>query len=454
MDIDAIPLSRYGQASSVPAPVARMMAAFAADFREERDINLGVGYVNEQTIPRALIEQALHEVLANPRRYRYALNYGGPAGSANLIDALRRFHLEHRLGGLTEQVLRRNEILIGPNGATSLLEGLAEVIEPGIVVTSDPIYYIYSHFLERMGFEICAVPEDAQGLDTDRLQSRLDRLADRRREIRFFYVVTINNPTCSILSNQRRQQLVETAARLSRESGRKVPVFFDKAYENLIHDPAAEKPLSGLLFDELGIVYEIGTLSKILAPALRIGYLIGPPGPLMEAMVQKTSDAGFSAPMITQEVASYLLEHHVREQIDKVNAGYRHKAACTRRWIDGRLGDTLADCRGGQAGFYFYLTFSHVETHERSAFFRFLSRTTGCEDVDGPAAAKKPRVAYIPGEHCVHPRGELVALGRRQLRLSYGFEELPKIEQAIGLMQEAVRFAQTRPPAKNGSACP
>ncbi len=442
MQLDPMPFSAYGVASCVPSPVSRMMAAFAADFRDEVDINLGVGYVNENTIPRDRIEEALHAVLSDPRKYRLALNYGGPVGSANLIASLRRFHAERRLGGLTDDVLARNEIIIGPNGATSLLEGIAQVMAPGIVVTSDPMYYIYTNYLERRGFEICAVPEDEEGIDTERLEARLRTLGQRRGAVRFFYVVTVGNPTCRILSNARRRRLVEIAARLSRELGRQVPVVFDKAYESLIHDPAAEKPESGLLGDELGIVYEIGTLSKILAPALRIGYLMGRAGPLVQALVQKTSDAGFSAPLVTQEVASYLLDHHVGPQIDRVNAGYREKAAATRRWIEDRLGPALAECCGGRAGFYFYLTFGEVQTHERSAFFRFLSRTTGSAAVDGHAGSKNPRVVYVPGEFCVHPRGDLVEPGRRQLRLSYGFEELARIEQAIALVAEAAAWAR------------
>lgn len=443
MDIESILLSEYGHASSIPAPVNRMMAAFAADFRDDVDVNLGVGYVNENTIPRGLIQEALREVVANPQKYRVALNYGGPTGSPNLVDSLRRFHLAHRIGRLTEDVLARNEIIIGPNGATSLLEGIAQVMAPGIVITCDPIYYIYCNFLERMGFELCAVPEDEDGLDTDRLESRIRELGDRKREIRFFYVVTISNPTCSILANERRRRLVEIATRLSSELKRKVPVFLDKAYENLIHDPSVEPPVSGLHDDELGLVYEIGTLSKILAPALRIGYMIGPDGPLLRAMVQKTSDAGFSAPLITQEIASYLLDHHVVQQLENVNTAYRQKATATRQWIDTRLGDVLSERRGGSAGFYFYLTFDHTETHETSAFFRFLSRTTGHERVDGPAGGKRPRVLYIPGQFCVHPRGEMVEVGRRQLRLSYGFEELPRIKQAIELIGEAASYAGT-----------
>ena len=54
----------------------------------------------------------------------------------------------------------------------------------------------------------------------------------------------------------------------------------------------------------------------------------------------------------------------------------------------------------------------------------------------------KPRVIYLPGQFCVHPQGELVQVGKRQLRLSYGFEELERIEQSIQWMQQAISFSQ------------
>ena len=434
-------LSAYGLASTSPSPVNRMMASFATDFRDGIDINLGVGYVNERTIPAELVGDAIRAIIAHPDQYRQAFNYGGPQGSPNLIRALRRFYAGHEIGGLDREMLDRKQILIGPSGATSILEALADVLDPGIVVTADPMYYIYCDYLERKGFEVITVPEDHHGVDPDLLMKRLNALGPRRESLAFFYLVTINNPSCTILSNERRRRLVELAERTSAMLGRTVPVFFDQAYEWLLHDPGAERPLSGLLFDRSDSVFEIGTLSKVLAPALRVGFILGPPGPLMNALTQKTSDVGFSAPLMNQEIAAHLLEHGIGEQLARVNAGYREKALATKRAIDRELTGHIEDCRGGRAGFYFYVTLKDMATDTQSAFFRYLTRTTGDAMVDGPETSRNPRVIYIPGEYCVHPRGDSVESGRRQFRLSYGFEEVPAIERALGHMREAAAYA-------------
>ncbi len=418
-----------------------MMAEFARGFRDGVDVNLGVGYVNEKTIPVTWLVEAMEAVAADPATYRQAFNYGGPAGSANLVESLRGFLTGYRVGGLDRATLDRKRLIIGPCGATSLLDGLADVMGRGIVVTSDPMYYIYTDTLERKGFEVLAVPEDDQGIGLSPLERKLAGLGRDAERIAFFYIVTVNNPSGTILSNARRRALLEFAARLSREQGRRIPVFFDLAYELLLHDPAVEPLRSVLPEDTLDIAYEIGTVSKVLAPALRIGYLLGPDGPLMDAMVQKTSDVGFSAPLFVQEMAGYLLSRHIGEQWRAVNAGYREKAVAVRQGIEQNLGPFLAEIRGGSAGFYYYLTFRGMRTDPASPFFHFLSRTTGDERIDGPAGNPLPRVIYIPGEYCVHPHGEMAECGRHQLRLSYGFEDTQRILEALKLMRHACEFA-------------
>jgi DNA-binding transcriptional MocR family regulator len=276
-------------------------------------------------------------------------------------------------------------------------------------------------------------------LQTDLIESRVAPVLD---EVSFFYVVTVGNPTSTILSNDRRRHLVEIVTELSERAGRQIPLVLDNAYELLIHDPAVERPLAATLLDAEGIVYELGTLSKVLAPALRIGYLLGPPGPLIDALVQRTNDVAFSAPLVNQEVAAELLDHEIDDHLRRVHAGYRDKALAVSAFIEADLGEAVEQVRGGQAGFYYYVTLRDIDTHQQSQFFRFASRTTGNGTVDGPADAPHPRVVYLPGDLCVHPEGDFYESSRRQLRISYGYANLEQLRRGVALLGEAMQYAR------------
>ena len=417
------------------------MAAFASDFRDGIDINLGVGYVNERTIPSNLLTEAAAVIAAQPEKYRQPFNYGGPHGSPTLIAAIRRFYTQQGLGNLDASTINNLEIAIGANGATSILDALTDLFEPGIVITADPMYYIYCNQLERKGFRVVTVPEDHEGLPAEAIEEKLMSLGEAVADMAFFYVVTVNNPSGTILSNTRKKALVALAERWSQKLDKRIPIFFDQAYEWLIHDPAVERLQSAMLWNNSGLAYEVGTLSKILAPALRIGFILGQRGTLMDAVVQKTSDAGFSAPLLNQEIAAYMLDTHISKQIKSVNDGYRQKAQAVRKGINDILGNAVEECRGGQGGFYFYLTLHKVQTDTASPFFAFLSRTTGNDAIDGSSGEMLPRVIYLPGAFCVHKEGASVEQGKRQLRLSYGYEEVPAILKALHYIREATAYA-------------
>lgn len=432
-------LSEFGSRSRQPSTVNEMTESFAIDFREGTDINLGVGYVNDVTIPGGMIQQALAVVLDDPVRYRNALNYGGADGSPSLRSAIKHYYLKNGIGKLTESDFRDIIISIGANGATSILDSFAEVIEPGIVITADPFYYIYCDTLRRKGFEVVTVPEDEHGIRIDLLEETL--VSIDRLKLRFFYIVTVNNPSSTILANERKQVIVAIAETMSQREERLIPVLFDKAYEDIIHDRKVVKPVSGLKHDKHGLIFEIGTFSKAVAPALRIGYMLTRNREVSELITQKISDIGFSAPLMNQEITAWILDHYIQEQLRKVNDGYRIKAEQTKRLLADELGEHLLDLKGGSGGFYFYLTLS-VETHKDSAFFRYLNRTTGDSETDGHPE-KNPRLVYIPGTCCVNPDGAMKDIALKQLRISYGFESMEQIKKAVILIKEAIEYSKS-----------
>lgn len=429
-------LSAYGLSSAEPSPVTRLMQAFSRGFRPGVDVNLGVGYVNEETIPASSIERAVRYVIEHPAEHPHAFNYGESKGSERLEAALRRYILRHHLGALTPNELAVREVLIGANGATSLLYALGQVLPKGVVITTQPEYYIYGNLLRRLGFVICGIREDDDGIDVGAVE---DALREHGNDVSFVYVVTVGNPSATILSNERRKALVEVVTRASRRLNRKLPLVLDQAYEWLIHD-SSQGLLSGAHWDELDLVYEIGTLSKVLAPALRIGFIVGPAGALMNALIQCTNDVGFSAPLVVQEACAWLLDNVVDEHVKLVRQGYTRKASVVGAALAQHLGPWLEACVGGRAGFYYYVTLREVTTAEGSDFYRYCSRTTGIAELDGSPAF--PRVIYLPGNLCAPSSSS--ANTERQFRLSFGFASDDELGAGVRLLGEAARYAAAR----------
>ncbi len=416
----------------MPSPVGRMMADFSGRFRPGVDVNLGVGYVNEASMPKVALTRALQHVAEHESDYPHCFNYGMPAGEPAFVAALQRFFVRNRIGALGEEQLARLSYLVGASGATSLLEAIGAVMAPGVVLTTDPQYYIYCHLLERMGFEVVPVESDAEGMRTDALASALLQYGSR---LRFVYHVTVGNPTGALWSEQRRAEAVELVTRASHRNGQLLALVCDAAYEFLLHDPELKAPASALTFDEAGVVLELGTLSKLLCPGLRVGYAMGSEGPLMQALRSRVNDVGFSGPPLAQAVAARMLDVEADEHMRQVNEGYRYRARLVRDLVDEHLGAHVESVCGGQAGFYLYLTFARLRTDEGSPFFRLM---TGGE---GSTPDGAPRVLYLPGSLCVHPRSSGAERASRSLRLSYGFASIAELRRALASMGQAVTQA-------------
>ena len=109
ISMNTFSLSEFGTKSLIPSPINQMTASFSKDFRQGVDINLGVGYVNDETIPHEKLQQCLQYVLNYTELYKNALNYGSAEGSANLIHALRNYYRENNIGSIPPSLLEKKK---------------------------------------------------------------------------------------------------------------------------------------------------------------------------------------------------------------------------------------------------------------------------------------------------------------------------------------------------------
>ena len=160
--------------------------------------------------------------------------------------------------------------------------------------------------LKRLGANIVGVEVDHDGLNGSALKSALEALKRRGIRPKYIYTIpTVQNPTATVMSEARRAKILG----LSSDYG--VPVFEDECYADLVWEGVRPQAMRGMTQD--GRVIHIGSFSKSIAPALRIGYLVAG-WPLMGRILAIKNDGGSGAieQMILAEYCRDHFETHVR----------------------------------------------------------------------------------------------------------------------------------------------
>lgn len=161
--------------------------------------------------------------------------------------------------------------------------------------------------LKREGQKIVGAPLDEDGIRIDALANILKDLKAKGITPKYIYTIpTVQNPTGSIMPLARRQQLLKLAI----EYG--VPIFEDECYADLIWGGTKAPPAIYSL--DRDHVIHIGSFSKTLAPALRLGYAIADWG-FMSRMIASRSDSGCGAleQMVVAEYFSQNFGEHIGE---------------------------------------------------------------------------------------------------------------------------------------------
>lgn len=169
--------------------------------------------------------------------------------------------------------------------------------------------------LVKRGVNIVGIPLDKDGIRVDAVASALADLKAKGVRPKYIYTIpTVQNPTGTILSEERRRELLK----LSSEYG--VPIFEDDCYADLIWS-GQRPPALYAMNDGSGVIH-IGSFSKSIAPALRVGYIVAGWDVLSRVLAIKT-DAGSGA--LEQMVLAEFCAAHFADHVPKLRKGLRLK---------------------------------------------------------------------------------------------------------------------------------
>ena len=164
--------------------------------------------------------------------------------------------------------------------------------------------------MKRLGVNMVGIPLDRGGMRIDAVASALADLKSRGIQPKYIYTIpTVQNPTGTIMPESRRVELL----RLSAEHG--VPIFEDDCYADLIWDH--KRPPAIYAMSKHGGVIHIGSFSKSIAPALRVGYIVAPWEVMSRTLALKT-DAGSGA--LEQMVLAEFCTPHFTEHVPELTA--------------------------------------------------------------------------------------------------------------------------------------
>lgn len=287
-------------------------------------LHFSAGTPDPRLVPVELIARTWRRVVR--RGGRRLLEYGEPGGHPALRAALAQMVSEVRgVPASAQQV-------VVTRGSQMALDLLARaVLRPGEVVAVEELGYRPAwEALRLAGAQLVPVPVDGDGLQVD----ALERLA-KRRKLRAVYVTPHHQfPTTVTMAAGRRLALLALAKRYGL-------LVLEDDYDHEFHyEGRPVLPLASA--DEAGVVASIGTLSKVLAPGLRLGFVVAPTA-LAERLVRLRAvmDRQGDHPM-EATVAELLEEGELQRHVRKMRGVYRTRRDFLVRRLEAKLGDVLA----------------------------------------------------------------------------------------------------------------
>lgn len=241
-----------------------------------------------------------------------ALAYGAEQGPGRLLEPLAAW------------LSRRENAAIGADqlfitgGVSQGLDLLCTLLTQAgdTVLVQAPVYHLALRIFADHGLALTPVKSDEEGVRVDAVAAALDRLAAQGRRPRFLYTVpTWCNPTGISLAADRRSALAALAERHN------LLILEDDVYRELWYDAPSPPPLQRLAPEH---VIRLGSCSKILAPGLRLGWLVAPPALVRRCAGCGLLDSGGGVSHFAAHVVAGMFElGMLDDHIERLRSAYR-----------------------------------------------------------------------------------------------------------------------------------
>ncbi|NCU66429.1 PLP-dependent aminotransferase family protein [Acidovorax sp. 210-6] len=352
------------------------------------------------------IQAAVNQALAEEPGA--ALQYGATEGYQPLREQLSAFMASKGAQGVAP------ENLIVTTGSQQALDLLGKtLISPGDkVIVEGPTFLATIQCFRLYGAQLISAPIDGNGVKTD----ELEKLIVEHRPKFVYLIPTFGNPSGAMLSLERRKKVLELAVKYQ------TLVVEDDPYGDLYFGEAPPPSLLALSATVPGsreLLVHCGSLSKVLSPGLRVGWMIAPAELLAKATMCKQFSDAHTSTFAQATAAQYLKAGRMPATLAHVRKVYAERAQAMGDALRKDLGDAIAFVQP-QGGLFVW------------------ARLTGAggKVADGNVFAKAAidkGVAFVPGTpfFCAQP-------DHATLRLSFATVGVDKIREGVARLAQAL----------------
>lgn len=355
-------------------------------------ISLAGGLPSPKTFPISAFAEACAEVLHKDGQA--ALQYAASEGYGPLREAVAE---------MLPWNVDPAQVLI-TTGSQQGLDLIAKVLlDPGSrVLVETPTYLGALQAFSPMEPEPVSVASDDEGV-------RVDDLVAKSKDARFVYLLpNFQNPTGRTMTEERRAAVSAAAAKAG------LPIVEDNPYGELWFDEAPPLPLTAR--NPEGCIY-LGSFSKVLAPGLRLGFMVAPKA-IYPKLLQAKQAADLHTPSFNQRMVSEVMrEGFLSRHVPTIRALYK-------RQRDAMLAALSREMKGLQVEF----------NKPAGGMFLWLRLPEGMNAVELLPKAVERGVAFVPGLPFYAGEGD-----PRTMRLSFVTASVDEIDTAIAALADAVR---------------